>query len=97
MCAHTQLLSCVRLFVIPLTAAHQAPVSMEFSKQEYWGRLPFPNPGNLPDPGIKSTSLVSPALAGGFFTIAPLGKPSYKVIFFIITRLNGHYSRSLQF
>ena len=42
---------------------------MEFSKQGYWSRLPFPSPGDLPDPGIEPTSLVSPALAGRFFTI----------------------------
>ena len=46
----------------------QALLSMEFSRQEYWSRLPFPPPGNLPDPGIKPTSLASPALAGRFFT-----------------------------
>jgi len=48
--------------------AHQAPLSMEFSRQEYWNRLPFPVPGDLPDPGIESMSLVFPALAGRFFT-----------------------------
>ena len=48
--------------------AHQAPLSMEFSRQEYWSGLPFPSPGGLPDPGIEPTSLKSPALASGFFT-----------------------------
>jgi len=48
---------------------------MEFSRQEYWSGLPFPPLGDLPDPGNKLVSLVSPALAGGFFTTAPLGKP----------------------
>ena len=48
--------------------AHQAPLSIEFSRQEYWSGLPFPSPGDLPDPGIESTSLMSPALADGFFT-----------------------------
>ena len=52
----------------------QAPLSMEFSRQEYWSRLPFPTPGDLPDPGIKPASLVPPALAGGFFTAEPPGK-----------------------
>ena len=47
---------------------------MEFSRQEYWSRLPFPSPGDLPDPGIKSASLASPALSGGFFTTMPPGK-----------------------
>ena len=49
---------------------------MGFPKQEYWGRLPFPTPGDLPDPGIEPASLVSAVLAGGFFTPAPPGKPS---------------------
>ena len=53
----------------------QAPLSMEFSRQEYWRRLPFPSPGNLPNLEIKRMSFESPALAGGFFTIAPLGSP----------------------
>ena len=47
-----QLLSCVRLFVTPWTLTCQAPLSMEFSRQEYWSGLPFPSPGDLPDPGI---------------------------------------------
>ena len=54
---------------------HQVPLSMRFSRQEYWSRLSFPTPGDLLDRGIKPTSLVSPALAGGFFTTAPPGKP----------------------
>ena len=56
-------------------AAQQAPLSLGFSRQEYWSGLPFPSPGNLPDPGIKPASLVSPALAGRFFTTVPPGKP----------------------
>ena len=52
----------------PCTVALQTPLSMEFSRQEYWSRLPFPTPGNLPNPGIKPLSLASPALAGRFFT-----------------------------
>ena len=50
-------------------------LSMEFSSQEYWSGLPFPTPGNLPDPGIEPTSLVSPALFNRFFTTAPSEKP----------------------
>ena len=50
------------------TAAHQAPLSMGFSRQEYWSGLPCPPPGDLPNPGIESTSLMSHALAGVFFT-----------------------------
>ena len=61
-------LSCVRLFATPWTVAHQAPLSMGFSGQEYWSGWPRPPPGDLPDPGIQSASLASPALAGGFFT-----------------------------
>ena len=57
----------VQLCATPWTVAHQAPLSTEFSKQEYWSGLPCPSPGDLPDPGIESTSLISPALAGGFF------------------------------
>ena len=73
--AYTQLLSRVQLFATPWTVARQAPLSMEFSRQEYWNGLPFPTPGDLPDPGMESASLVSPALAGGFFTAVPTGKP----------------------
>ena len=47
---------------------YQAPLSMGFSRQEYRSRLPFPSPGDLPDPGVEPTSLMSPAPAGGFFT-----------------------------
>ena len=50
------MLSHVRLFSTPWTVAHQAPLSMGFPKQEYWSRLPFPPPGNLPDPGIETAS-----------------------------------------
>ena len=58
----------VWLFVTPWTAAHQALLSMGFSRQEYWSGLPCPPPGDLPNPGMKPASLTSPALAGGFFT-----------------------------
>ena len=56
----------VQLFVTPWIVAHQAPLFMEFSTQEYWHGLPFPSPGNLPNPGIEPESPASPALAGGF-------------------------------
>ena len=55
--------------------ARQAPSSMGFSRQEYWSGLPFPTPGDLPGPGIKPISPATPALAGGFFTTEPPGKP----------------------
>ena len=62
-----------QLFVTPWTVAHQVPLPMEFSKQEYWSGLPCPLPGDLPNSGIEPTSLASPALAGGFFTTEPPG------------------------
>ena len=67
-------LSHVQLFVTPGTVAHQAPLSMGFSSQEYWSGLPLPTPGDLPDPGIEPASLAPPALAGGFLTPAHLGR-----------------------
>ena len=60
-------------FVTPWTIVPQAPLSMGFSRQEYWSSLPLLSPRNLPDPGIKITS---PALAGRFFTTEPPGKPT---------------------
>jgi len=59
-------------FATPWTVAHQAPLSMGFSRQKYWSGLPCPPPGDFPDLGIK---LTSPSWAGGFFTVAPSGKP----------------------
>ena len=66
-----QLLSRVRLFTTPWTVALQAPLSVKFSRQEYWSGLPFLTPGDLPNPGMKPAS---PALAGRFFTTTPPGK-----------------------
>ena len=69
--------SCVRLLATPWTAAHQAPPSMGFYRQEYWSGSPFPSPGDLPDPGIEPVSPTLQAVScitGGFFTEAP-GKP----------------------
>ena len=63
-------LSHIQLFSTPWTVACQAPLSMGFSRQEYWSWLPFPAPGHLPHPGIEP---VFPALAGRFFTTAPPG------------------------
>ena len=59
----------------PWTVAHQAPLSMGFSRQEHWSGLPCPPPGCLPDPGIEHTSSV---LAGEFFTTEPPGEPVIK-------------------
>ena len=67
-------LSHVQLFAAPWTVAHQAPLSMEFSRQEYWSGLPFPTPGDLPNSGIEPVSPASPTLAGGFLTTVPPGK-----------------------
>ena len=66
-------LSCVRLFAVPWTAAHQAPPPMGFSRQEYWSGLSFPSPGDLPNPGIKPRS---PALQADALTSEPPGKPN---------------------
>ena len=60
--------NCVQVFATLWTVAHQPPLSMGFSRQEYWRGLPFLPPGDLPDPGMEPASLPSPALAGGFFT-----------------------------
>ena len=68
-------LGCAQLFVTSWTVACQAPLSMEFSRQEYWSTLPFPPLENLPGPVIKSGSPASPALVGEFFTSEPLEKP----------------------
>ena len=59
----------------PTDCSHQAPLSMELSRHEYWSGWPSPTPGDLPDPGIEPASLVSPALAGRFFTTVPPRKP----------------------
>ena len=64
-------LSRVLLFVTPWTVAHQASPSMGFSRQEYWSGLPFPSPGDLPDPGIEPRS---PALEADTLTSEPPGK-----------------------
>ena len=66
----------VRLFVTPWTVAYQAPPSMGFSRQEYWSGLPFPSPGDLPNPGIEPRS---PTLAADALTSEPPGKPYSKV------------------
>ena len=65
----------VRLFVTLWTVAHQTPLSMGFTSQEYWSKLPCPLLGDDMDPAIKPASLMSPALAGGFFTTSIIGKP----------------------
>ena len=69
MCACSATQSCQ--IVTPRTVAHQAPLSMGFSRQEHWSGLPFPTPGDLPSPGVESASL---ALASRFFTTVLSGK-----------------------
>ena len=73
-CAFVSLYICAQscpFFTSPWTVASQVPLSMGLSQQEYWSELPFPPPGELPDPGIKPES---PVLAGGFFTTEQPGK-----------------------
>ena len=90
-------LSHVQLFMTPWIIAHQAPLSMGLPRQEYWSGLPFPTPGNLPDPGIEPALLVSPLLAGGFFTtVSPgksqLGRVTLKFLFlcpFLVMQCKG--------
>ena len=69
--------------------AHQASLSMAFSRQEHWNGLSFPPPGDLPDSGIEPTSLMSPALAGGFFIAEPWWKPQTAITVFICYNLGG--------
>ena len=69
---------------MPWTVVHQVPLSKGFSRQQYWTGLPFPSPGNLPDPGIKPRSL---ALQAGASPSKPPGKPTNRVTY----RLNNHF------
>ena len=71
--------SCLTL-VIPWTVAHQAPLSMGFSRQEHWSRLPFPSPGDLPDPGIEPKS---PALQADSLLTERLSLPFQSYIVFV--------------
>ena len=73
--------SCAQLSATPWTAACQAPLSLELSRQEYWSGLPFPSPGDLPNPGtgMEPMSLKSPALAGGFFTTSTPWEAQFQV------------------
>ena len=81
-------LSLVRLFVTPWTVAHQAPLSMGFSRQEYWSGLPFPSPGDLPDPGIELRSLALQADAlTSELELAALFRP------LLLLLLPSHFSR----
>ena len=90
---HACMLRRVQLFATPWPITGQAPLSMEFSRWEYWSGLPFPPPVDLPNPRIEPTFPVSPALAGRFFTTGPPGKPSmadeYSVVLcvYVYTRI----------
>ena len=81
LCIYLDMLVCMWAWSVvsdsetPWTVAHQAPLFMGFPRQEYWSGLPFPSPGDLPDPGIEPVSLASPTLVSVFFTTAPPGKP----------------------
>ena len=71
--------TCVQILCNSVTEACQVSLFMGFSRQEYWSGLPFPSPGDLPDPGIEPRSLMFPALAGRFFTTSTPGKPPGQV------------------
>ena len=71
------------------TVAHQAPLSVGFSGQEYWSGLPFPSPGDLCDPGIEPVSLTSPALADGFFTTRATWMSRMKISSYFVSRKPG--------
>ena len=80
----------------PWTVAHEAPLSMGFSRQEYWSGLPCPPPGDLPDPGTERVSLMSPALAGRFFTTSATRKPKLGVTLkfsYVLLQCFFHYVR----
>ena len=77
-CVCVCVFSCVLLIATPWAVAHQAPLSMGFSRWKYWSRLPFPAPGDLPDSGIEPLPPGSLALAGEFFTTMPPGKPRWR-------------------
>ena len=78
-------LSCVWIFVTTCTVDRQAPLPMEFPRQECWSGLPIPSPPELPDPGIEPMSPVAPELAGRFFTTEPPGMPTiYELLWKVV-------------
>ena len=85
----------VWLFAAPWTVAHQALLSMGFSRQEYWSGLLCPPPGDLPNPGIEPTSLISPALAGGFFTTSATWEAPVKYVAWFYVLLCFHNLQKL--
>ena len=84
-----QLLSCVQLFVIAWTIAHQAPLSMGFSRQDCWSELPFPSPGDLSGPEAEPTTF---ALACKPFTTEPPGKPNFYTNRMCYSKINASLS-----
>ena len=76
LCMCAQPFSCVRLFATPWTVAHQTPLSMGFSRQEYWNGLPFPSPGVHSNPGIKPVFPVTPALQADSIPLSHWGSPN---------------------
>ena len=78
--SQTGLSDWTELFMTVWSVAHQTPLSMGFFRQEYWSGLPFPSPGNLPNPGIEPVSPVSPALKVDSLLAEPLGKLKTKII-----------------
>ena len=87
-CMRVHSCSCIRLFVTQLTIAHQAPLSIEFSRQEYWSGLPSATPGNLPNPGIEPSS---PALQKDSLLSDPPGKLEESKLYII--QLYNHFLR----
>ena len=85
----------VRLCATPWTAAHQAPLAMGSSRQEYWSGLPCPPPGDLPKPGIKPASLTSPALAGASLLPAPPLNCHRILLLLLCSGFFGHEARGL--
>ena len=84
-------LSRIQLFVTPWTVAYRAPLSMEFSRQEYWSRLPFPSPEDLPDPGLEPRS---PALEADALLSEPQGKCIY---IYMYTHTHTHTFNRIRF
>ena len=82
----TELLSHIQLFVILWTVACQTPLSITFSRHEDWSRLPFPSPGDLPDPGTEPECPVASALEGKVLTAGPPGK-FQRIVFLLILQI----------
>ena len=84
----------VQLFVTPWTVTYQAPWSMRFSRQEYWSRLPFPSPGNLPDSGTEPRS---PASQANALPSEPPGKLYICICVYIYTYINNIYTHTMEY